>query len=107
MRVFFILLVMMLNGCASYEPDQYGNYNDVTLTPNEMHAISQDIASFLRQSDGARTIINLNNDGSTFAKTLIEELRLEGIGVAQGNEMDYLSLNYRVEQLNPRQFFVS
>ncbi|MBD6988844.1 hypothetical protein G4168_24985, partial [Vibrio parahaemolyticus] len=35
------------------------------------------------------------------------ELRLEGIGVAQGNEMDYLSLNYRVEQLNPRQFFVS
>ncbi len=107
MRVFFILLVMMLNGCASYEPDQYGNYNDVTLTPNEMHAISQDIASFLRQSDGARTIINLNNDGSTFAKTLIEALRLEGIGVAQGNEMDYLSLNYRVEQLNPRQFFVS
>ncbi len=72
-----------------------------------MHAISQDIASFLRQSDGARTIINLNNDGGTFAKTLIEELRLEGIGVAQGNKMDYLSLNYRVEQLNPRQFFVS
>lgn len=107
MRVFFILLVMVLGGCASYEPDKYGNYNDVTLTPNEMHAISQDIASFLRQSDGARTIINLNNDSSQLAKVLIEELRLEGIGVAQGNAMDYLSLNYRVEQLNPRQFFVS
>lgn len=105
MRALFLLLVMMLGGCASYEPDKYGNYNDVTLTPNEMHAISQDIASFLRKSDGARTIININNDGSAFAKTLIEALRLEGIGVAQGNEMDYLSLNYRVEQLNPRQFF--
>ncbi len=45
MRTLWIALALIISGCASYEPDQYGNYNDVTLTPNEMHAISQDIAS--------------------------------------------------------------
>ncbi|GAM65485.1 hypothetical protein JCM19232_4985 [Vibrio ishigakensis] len=72
-----------------------------------MQAITQDIATFLRLSDGANTVINLEHDDSEFAHTLIEALRREGIGVSQGNPMDYLNLRYRVEKFNERQFFVS
>ncbi|HHB1592658.1 TPA: hypothetical protein ACN976_000765 [Vibrio campbellii] len=107
MKQLCLIAILLLGGCASYEPDRYGNYNDVVLTPTEMHAISQDIAVFLRQSEGASRIVNINHDGSNFANTLIETLRRQGLGVAQDNARDYLSLNYRVKQLNPTQFVVT
>jgi hypothetical protein len=107
MKVGVLMVLLFLGGCVSYEPDEYGNYNDVLLTPSEMHAISQDIALFLRQSEGAQRIINVNHDGSELANVLIDTLRRQGLGVAQDNPGDYLSLNYRVEQLNPSQFAVS
>ncbi len=104
---WLMLLCACLSGCASDEPDKYGNYYDVTLTAQDMRTISGDIAAFLQQSEGASTIINLNHDDSDFAHALMLALRLEGIGVAQTHDNDYLSLNYRVEQLNPTQFFVT
>lgn len=107
MKVGLFAVLFLLSGCVSYEPDEYGNYNDVLLTSSEMHAISQDIALFLRESEGARRIINVNHDGSELANVLIDTLRRQGLGVAQDNPGDYLNLNYRIEQLNPSQFAVS
>ncbi|GBK99876.1 hypothetical protein [Vibrio harveyi] len=106
MRYVFLFIVLLLSGCASYEPDKYGNYNDVVLTPNEMTVIAKDIAVFLQRSEGVKTILNINHDDSAFAHTLIHELRVLGIGVSQNND-EYLNLNYRIEQFNTNQFFVT
>lgn len=106
MRPLLLLLTLLLTACASYQADEYGNYLDVTLTPTEQVTIAQDIGTFLRQTDTAAQIINLNHDNSTFATTLMATLRELGLGVAQDQD-SYLNLNYRVEALNHNQFYVT
>ncbi|WP_299695892.1 hypothetical protein, partial [uncultured Vibrio sp.] len=93
MKNAFFLMVVLLVGCASPQEDAFGNYSDVTLTPSEQVAVSQDIAQFLQRIDGSNRIFNLDHDKSTFAKTLVTELRAKGVGVSQGHERNYLTLS--------------
>lgn len=102
--LFFCLLG--LQGCASYQADKFGNYNDVILTPNESTIIANDITQYLRQTLGVKGIVNINSDNSKFANTLMQTLRQAGLGVTQ-SQNSYKQLNYRVEMFNPTQFVVT
>lgn len=106
MKRWFVLFALMLSGCASYQADKYGNYNDVELTGQEAQVIAHDITAYLQQTAGVKKVINLDHDGSLFATTLTNTLRQSGIGVAQ-QQVAYNKLRYRVEYINPTQFFVT
>lgn len=107
MKTIIIGLLLLLSGCASYQPDEYGNYNDVILTPSESRVIASDVARFLRKTDTAKRIVNINHDNSAFATTLISTLRQMGIGVSVNNPDTYLNMHYRLTALNPTQFYMT
>lgn len=106
MKRILFLLTLLLSGCASYDADKYGNYNDVVLTDFEAKIIANDIAHYLQKTIGVKGVINLNRDNSTFARVLDETLRYSGIGVTQQQAI-YPKVNYRIEQLNQSQFVVT
>lgn len=102
--LFFCLLG--LQGCASYQADKFGNYNDVILTPNESAIIANDITQYLRQTLSVKSVININSDNSVFACTLTQSLRQAGLGVTQDQKSNK-PLTYRIETFNPTQFVVT
>ena len=106
MKRWLVLFTLILSGCASYQADKYGNYNDVELTRQEAQVIAFDITTYLQQTVGVKKIVNVDHDGSLFATTLTNTLRKSGIGVTQ-QQTAYNKLHYRVEFMNPTQFFVT
>ncbi|WP_245225385.1 hypothetical protein [Photobacterium damselae] len=78
----------------------------MVLTDGEAKVIANDITRYLKHTVGAKGVVNLNRDTSTFARVLDETLRYSGIGVTQQQAV-YPNLNYRIEQLNPSQFVVT
>lgn len=106
MKPILLTLLLVLSGCASYPFDKFGNYDNVALTAVESRHIATDISQFIQQTQGARTIVNFNNDHSLFATTLSNTLCQNGIGVTQAQQV-YPNLHYRVEALNAHQFVVT
>lgn len=107
MKIIILSLLLLLSGCANYQLDEYGNYNDVVLTASESQVIASDVANFLRRTDTAKRIVNINHDNSEFATTLIDTLRKLGVGVSVNNPNAYLNMNYRLVSLNQTQFYIT